>query len=232
MEEKSRLQRRKVPWAVVGTLVSVFVALASLGYSKRSDDRSASTERELREVKVEVVGATLPVFSQLTIHPEIRAAVSASISNASLRGVIITGARMQLDQRPVGCVVGWVPQAQFASLRFTSPRTTGKERTLPLALPARTVQNVAFLFVVKPSGLYPQCARNDEFRRLARSRLVGLVRLVSRGRLRLLVDVEPRGRITTPIDVVYCTPRYRARQTTPGPAAAPSPNPSENEACV
>src|SRR4051812_30269492 len=100
-------QGRRVPWAMLGTALSLSIAIGSLALSKRSDDRSAASERELEQVDLDVVGATLPL-SQFFAGSEIRAAVTAAISNASLRGVIVRDARLELDGRQVGCVVGWV----------------------------------------------------------------------------------------------------------------------------
>jgi hypothetical protein len=200
---------RRVPWAIIATAFSLAIALGSLALSKRADDRSAATERELQQVNVEVVGATLPVFGQFIVRPEIRAAVSAAISNASLRGVIIRDARLELDDQQVGCVVGWVHQDELPSLKLAAPTPSRVADPLPLALPSRDVRNVAFLFVVKREGLYPQCVENRQFRRLAKRRLETLVAQRRQHRLRLVLDLVPRQRVSVGIEVVLCVPRFR-----------------------
>ena len=197
---------------MIATGVSLAVALASLGISKRSDDRSAATEREVQRVEVEVVGATLPVLGQFVARPEIRVAVSAAISNASLRGVIVRDARLELDERQVGCVIGWVPQDDLSTVRITSSAPPRVEDPLPLALPSRAVLSVAFLFVVKRKGFYPQCKDNPAFQKLARRGLNPLALQAGQRRLRLVLEIVPRQRVTVPVDVVFCTPRFR-----PGP---------------
>lgn len=206
---ESRRKTSRLPWALMTTTVSVVIALGSFVLSKRADDRSAATERELRQVNVEVVGATLPVLGQFVTKPEIRAAVNVAISNASLRGVIVRDARIELDGRRVGCVVGWVDQGELAKVKLTASAPARVEDRLPLALPSRAVRNVAFLFVVKPKGLYPQCADNPQFRRLAEEGLQSLAAQAGQRRLWLVLDLVPRQRVSVPIDVVFCVPRFR-----------------------
>jgi hypothetical protein len=210
--EDSGRKRRRVPLTLITTGLSLAIAVSSLALSKQADDRSAATERELRQVNVEVVGATLPVLGQLVIKPEIRAAVSAAISNASLRGVIVRDARLQLDGKQVGCAVGWIDQADLPRLDMGAPSPPRVEQELPMALEARAVRNVAFLFVLKDPGLYPQCVDSRLFRRLARKDLGRLVTQEGQQRLHLLLDLVPRQRIDVPIDVVFCVPRFRGRQ--------------------
>jgi hypothetical protein len=210
---------RRVPWAVIATAISLAIALASFALSKRADDRSAATEQELRQVNVEVVGATLPVLGQFVAGPEIRAAVNLAISNASLRGVIVRDARIELDGRQVGCVVGWMDQDDLPKLKLTASPPPRVETPLPLALPSRDVRNIAFLFVVKREGAYEQCVDNPQFRKLARRGLEDLV-VQDQRRLRLVLDVVPDQRVAVPIDVVWCVPRFRSR---PPPARAGTP---------
>ena len=206
---------RRVPWGIIATALSLVIALGSFALSKRADDRSEATEREVRQVNVELVGATLPVLGQFVARPEIRAAVSAAISNASLRGVIVRDARLELDGAQVGCIVGWVDQHELPKLALAAAAPPRVEDPLPLALPSRAVRNVAFLFVVKREGLYPQCADNQRFRRLARQGLRTLAAQAGQRRLRLVLDLVPRQRVSATIDVVFCVPRFR-----PGPLTA------------
>jgi hypothetical protein len=194
---------------MIATTLSLAIALGSLALSKRADDRSAATERELQHVNVEVVGATLPVLGQFVAKPEIRAAVSAAISNASLRGVIVRDARLEFDGRQVGCVVGWVDQAELRNVKLIAPVPRHVQDPLPLALPSRTVKNVALLFVVKRGGLYPQCVDNRQFRRLAKRGLETLAEEAGQSRLRLVLDLVPRQQISVRVDVVFCVPRFR-----------------------
>lgn len=215
---RGQASARKLPWGMIATGVSLAVALASLGLSKRSDDRSAATEREVQRVEVEVVGATLPVLGQFVARPEIRVAVSAAISNASLRGVIVRDARLELDERQVGCVIGWVSQDDLSKVKITASAPPQVEDPLPLALPSRAVLNVAFLFVVKRKGFYPQCKDNPAFRRLARRGLTPLAVQAGQRRLRLVLEIVPRQRVSVPVDVVFCTPRFRPGSR-PAPAA-------------
>jgi hypothetical protein len=214
---------RRLPWGLITTTVSIVIALGSFVLSKRADDRSAATEQELRQVDVEVVSATLPVLGQFVAKPEIRAAVSVAISNASLRGVIVRGARIELDGRRVGCVVGWVDQDGLAEVKLTASAPAPVEDPLPLALPSRAVMNVAFLFVVKPKGLYPQCADNPQFRRLAERGLQSLAAQAGQRRLWLVLDLVPPQRVSVPIDVVFCVPAFRSKPPpAPGRPAAPA----------
>jgi hypothetical protein len=200
---------RRVPWATIATGISLAIALGSLALSKRADDRSAETEQELRQVNVEVVGATLPVFGQFVATPEIRAAVTVAISNASLRGVIVRDARLELDGRQVGCVVGWIDQHELPTLKLAASTPARVEDPLPLALPSRDVRNIALLFVMKPRGLYPQCVDSRRFRTLARRRLVALATKPGQRRLRLSLQLVPRLQVSVPINVVLCVPRFR-----------------------
>jgi hypothetical protein len=211
---------RRVPWALIATAISLAIAMASFALSKRADDRSAATEQELRQVNVEVVGATLPVLGQFVAEPEIRAAVNVAISNASLRGVIVRDARIELDGRQVGCVVGWMDQDDLPKLKLTASPPPRVEAPLPLALPSRAVRNIAFLFVVKHEGAYEQCVDNPQFRKLAKRGLEDLAVQVDQRRLRLVLDVVPDQRVAVPIDVVFCVPRFRSR---PPPARVGTP---------
>jgi hypothetical protein len=215
---KSKRKTGRVPWGIIATTLSLAIALGSFALSKRADDRSAETERELRQVNVEVVGATLPVLGQFVAKPEIRAAVSAAISNASLRGVIVRDARLELDGRQVGCIVGWVDQEELPKLKLTASTPPRVEDPLPLALPSRAVRTGAFLFVVKGKGLYPQCVDNRQFRRLAKRGLRTLAVQAGQRRLRLVLDLVPRERVSVAIDVVFCVPRFRPRTRTAGRA--------------
>jgi hypothetical protein len=206
---ESKSKTRRLPLALIVTALSLAIAMGSLALSKRADDRSAATEQELGQVNVEVVGATLPVFGQFVAKPEIRAAVSVAISNASLRGVIVRDARIELDGRRVGCVVGWVNQDELPKVKLAASAPPRIEEPLPLALASRAVRNIAFLFVVKPKGLYPQCVDNPQFRRLAKDDLRSLSAQAAQRRLRLVLELVPHQRVSVRIDVVLCVPRFR-----------------------
>ena len=216
----------RLPWALIATTVSIVIALGSFVISKRADDRSAATERELRQVQVEVVGATLPVLGQFVAKPEIRAAVNVAISNASLRGVIVRDARIELDGRRVGCVVGWVDQDELAKVKLTASAPARVEDPLPLALASRAVRNIAFLFVVKPKDLFPQCADSPQFRRLAKGRLVSLAAQAGQRRLWLVLDLVPPQRVSVPIDVVFCAPRFTSTPASERPWGRRPPTPT------
>jgi hypothetical protein len=191
--------------------VTVLIAVASLLYAKRADDRSAASEAELHRIDFQIVTATSSVLSQFRASfaggpTKAKLAVSVAMENASLRGLIVRDAQLRLDNRKVACAVGWVSPAEFRKMRFTDNRSRNIAQPLPLAVPERAAVTAVLLFVAAERYLFPACAATPRFWRLAKGDMVQLARRAGQRSLRLRLDLVPGGWKSIPVDFVFTTP--------------------------
>ena len=226
---------RRLPWSAVVTAASILIAIGSLLYAKRSDDRSAANEAELRQVSFRIATASLDSSKQFGARvgvPKARLAVTVSMVNTSLRGVIVRRAQLRLDGRPVGCAVGWALPSQFAAMRFNTRRPREIAQPLPLPINARSAVTTVLVFVAEPKSLFPACAATPRFWRLAKDDLQTLAARVGQRSLRLWLELVPGGRKSISINVFFTTPdlslpkapgvprpRHATTQPVSGPAA-------------
>lgn len=203
--------------------MSVLIAVASLLYAKRADDRSAASEAELHRIDFQIVTATSSVLSQFGAarggRRKAKIAVSVAMENASLRGLIVRDAQLRLDNRKVACAVGWVSPAEFRKMRFTDNRSRNIAQPLPLAVPERAAVTAVLLFVAEDRYLFPACAATPRFWRLAKRDMVQLARRAGQRSLRLRLDLVPGGWKSIPIDFVFTTPDLTLRPDDVAPAA-------------
>jgi hypothetical protein len=198
--ESTRGDWSKNPYVIFGTLaISVAAMLVSL-YGAYLSNRSAEEERE-----VSIEG--LAVANQLR-RTETGLGISVSLSNASLRPVIIRGASLWFDGKQLGTARGYVADAVVLDRIQEDPgRVVDQTRQLPFTLDVRQGRTVG-IFVFDDELYVNAAAANNEKRERQAQRVIRRWRRVLTGldqpkghQIELRLRLLPGGTQTFPVQV-------------------------------